>query len=272
MSERSFSLFGYPTPEEVRREIGVANSEEDLKLAGGDPSVAVSRQFGRALGGGLSRLFGASGPDSRIVRAERMQQLKQTVMTKAREAGIDFAKDPMKYIDLTAKILAESGEHDLALKAIEARARYDISQSEIKKNEAAAQLDTRKGEAEIAKAEAYVKEVMSKGNYRDRSLAIDLIRANAYKAAVANQGGAASNAKTAKLMELLAKREQGPLNPNEQAVLDVLSKPFMPSIEQIIAAQYGQGAGAGVGVPDPNVPAGGAAASGTPGVVDIDEY
>ena len=271
MAEESFGLFGYPTPEEVRQAIGKANTEEDFRLANNDPSGAIARQFGRLVSGGIGKLFGKEEMDPRIVKAQRMELAKKRVQDAVRSNGIDFTKEPVKYMDTTAKVLADMGEHDLAWKAIDQRNAYLSSQAEAGKLTAEGRRADAQAEAEKTKAEAYAKKVMNEGSYQEKKLLLESIKANAYANAVKQQGKGGSNAKSALLVRLLEKKlalpEGQTLSPAEEEVIDTLSKPFMPNIEQIIASQLGQGSGTGdpgnTTVQEPPI---------NSDVIDLDEY
>ena len=87
--ENRFTLFGTPTPEQVRQQINAQGINQDLAIGGVPasraPAVALA-QAGRLLGQGINSTFG--GEDPQITRARKLQE----AFADASTAGDDQEK------------------------------------------------------------------------------------------------------------------------------------------------------------------------------------
>lgn len=273
MSEQAFSLFGYPSPEEVRTSIGRADMQDDMTRAQMPPGSMSRLAMNRA-----GRLFGKAGQellgvqDPRVVKAEKMKMAQQRVQQMAKQSGINFAANPDKYVELAATVLADMGEHDLALKAIEARDTMLANQATVAKDYASAELDTARAQGELAITGAKIDEIYGKLDYNKKKLVIEAMKASAYQSiASAQASGSQWKAKQSEeFMRLTKKLEAGTITPNEKEALNYYGKQFMPGLDQVVGSMLG-----GAGGVRPTPPAGideVDAVGGSGEVVDIDGY
>lgn len=155
MAESRFSLFGTPTPEQVRSKIMGQQRQEALQMAAmpaGRGMVALGHQAGSGLGGLLSQAMGGDPYGEKAARAQ--QEVMQGIMSNAMEVGQgDWAATYEAAIDG----LMKAGLHDRAFEAMnELR---DIQNIEAQIAERTASADRSYAQTELDERDLQRKEV-----------------------------------------------------------------------------------------------------------------
>lgn len=201
--EAQFSLFGTPSPEEMRAAIGKAGLAEDIQMAGvpalSAPRVAMG-QAGRLFGNTLGGAFG--GQDVRLQRAEQMKAVQQSVFQKAKRADIDFANKPEEYMKLAANELMAAGFTGEAYKVIQELQNRQAQAADTEYKEGATRANAREVMIKEIKAEYEIDDLISKKNTRAGTLRIQEMRNQLL--AEANKLRAGTNAKSAQDAKLLS--------------------------------------------------------------------
>lgn len=110
-NEQAFTLFGQPTPDEIRQSIGRANLQDAMAFANMRPGrgiVAVGAQQGGMLGAGLAQYAGATDP--RVEKAKQVQSAMDEIK------NLDQS-DPVGFLHNSAEIFNKNGLTDLGWQA-----------------------------------------------------------------------------------------------------------------------------------------------------------
>lgn len=257
--ESQFSLFGTPSPEEIRAAIGKAGLQEDIQLAQVPalraPGVALG-QAGRMFGNVIGNALGQEDP--RISKARQMEQVQLVVRQKAKQSGIDFASHPDEYMKLAANALLEAGMTTEAYKVIQQIQARQATQSDINYKNNVGQSQLYDAQNAAAKNMITAEDVMSKIGYRQGMIALGKARVQVMRAAQetskTNSLAAQATWDRWKLFEKLSEKLMTSANPGaptltqqEKEVYDRVSREFMPTIQQAVGAQLHSG---GLGMPD----------------------
>lgn len=127
-------MFGI-APEEVallQQQQDVAQATNAAQMPLGSGGVYAASLAGNMIGRGIGGAFGYKDP--RVTQAAKMKR----AMDKTNSSGIDFSKDPVKYMALGAKHLAEEGLYDQAMamqKKIEESQMYQVASRNAAVNE-----------------------------------------------------------------------------------------------------------------------------------------
>lgn len=263
--ESQFSLFGTPSPQEVRQAIGRAGLQDDIAMAQVPalraPGVAMG-QAGRLLSGVIGNGFGQE--DARITKARQMQMVQQKVQQMAKQQGIDFATKPEEYMKLAANTMLEAGMSNEAYQVVQQIQARQTNQADIDYKNNVGQSQLLDAQNAANKNMISAEDTMSKIGYRQGMLALGAARVAVQKAALAtsktNSLGAQATWDKWKMFEKLSYKLMGneetgqpkqPLTEQEKNVYDRLSREFMPTVQQAIGAQIHDG---GLGMPDaPNI-------------------
>ena len=148
MAESRFSLFGTPTPEQVRSQIMGQQRQEALQMAAmpaGRGMVALGHQAGSGLGGLLSQAMGGDPYGEQAARAQ--QELMQGIMSNAMEVGQgDWAATYEAAIDG----LMQAGLHDRAFETMNELRDIQNTEAQIAERTASAERSGAKTELERA--------------------------------------------------------------------------------------------------------------------------
>ena len=242
MSEQPFSLFGMPSPAEVRQSIGRAGMQDDIALASmpaGSGGKLLGAQAGRLFGNAIQGAMGVEDP--RVQRAQRMEQAKQRVAQMAKQSGIDFGKHPDKYMDLTAGVFADMGEQEMAFKVLQAKEDMMASRADSYYKTAAADADLTNADTKAKMAQYQVDDIISKINTREGTLKLQAMRNGIMAAAnQMRQGGNTKSAKEAEMigyaipiLDSLAKEKRLP-TPQEKAILTYAASRTSPTMNSAI--------------------------------------
>lgn len=126
--ESQFSLFGMPTPEEIRARIGRARLEQDMAQSGGNLTNLTMLQAGRNLGDGVAGLFGAQDPE--VARATERAQAIQSILGQAREVS---GEDPMQFLASATQSFLQADMYEEAMQAFSQLQEIRKTEAEIGK-------------------------------------------------------------------------------------------------------------------------------------------
>lgn len=178
--EKGFTLFGMPTPEEIRARIGRTGREEDLSIAAslapGRGIVFNALQAGRGLGNLIGSALGENTEEAALIN--KMNTM-QGIFSQAAEAS---QGDELAYMQNVAQGLMDAGMYNEASQAIERVSELQKIRSETSKNLADAGrksaevekwaielgLDQKKMQVLDRKTNAQIKHLESLSRYYDR--------------------------------------------------------------------------------------------------------
>lgn len=180
--ERGFTLFGMPTPEEIRARIGRVKEEDALTMAAlpaGRGMVYNASMAGSSLAEGVGRLFGRAPAEERAA-LEKINTMQGIFSQAAEKAG----DDPRQYLTEVTKGLISGGFYNEAFQALERSYELDHLQAQTEVQRATPglkligyQLDQQKlalkseeQKVEALKTAAQIKDYESKINYRAQRL------------------------------------------------------------------------------------------------------
>lgn len=115
-------LFGIPTPQEIRAQIGKTGREQDLSLASlpaGRGGVALSSQLGRFIGGAIT------GPSPEEQAAAKQQEVSASIQAEAEKQEITSEENPVEFATLAAKMFVANGMNEPAAKALQFATQFD---------------------------------------------------------------------------------------------------------------------------------------------------
>lgn len=158
MSEQRFSLFGGPTPEDIRRQI--MGEREQIRAAslanmqqGQRGQVQGSQALGDMIGRGISRLFGWNDNldnDPRVQAAEQQQQVLQPILQNAWEQS---GGDQMQFYQNAITGLTQAGLYDQAFELHNQFAELQNEQAQAQQRTAQAERHGIEGRVAIQEAE-----------------------------------------------------------------------------------------------------------------------
>lgn len=154
----------FATPSQVRQAQMQQGRQEDFaraSLPSGRGPVAFASQLGRAIGGGVPRLFGAKTPQ------EKLAESRQKALQKAHQAAGD---DPEAFLTAASQALMQTGDFQGALSMVDKLQQVRAQNAQIGQTEATAGL--RRNQAEdVARSDEQQRELLeTKIDAQDRQL------------------------------------------------------------------------------------------------------
>lgn len=165
MNESQFSLFGMPTPEEIRARIGRVEDERNIALSGGNPYLLFGRDLGTQIGEGIGRLTGRERPEV-TAAIERQGRLRE-ILSSAQEAS---EGDQNLFFQSLSNQLLQSGMIPEAMEIMQSLSQLDYQGAQTEKARAEAERSSAMPLLEAFKIRQSDRQAAVKAAQRDREL------------------------------------------------------------------------------------------------------